>query len=140
MENLQEEKNLNSLMTYNSLYTILREEKRTKNLQKLPFDFFISSSEFLNLKKQEALENKKNREISQFKKSRTILSNSKKILKEIVVLRCSKISLIGITNASHREKIIEEANVLKEEEDFLLSVKEKTLKVLGEIERKDDKS
>ena len=134
MRNLQDQEVNLPLVTYNSLYTILREEKRTKYLQELPKGFFISSKKFLNLKKKEAIEHKLQKKTAQLKKSKTLFTNSKKILSELITLRCSKISLIGITNTLHKEEVIEEHAILEEEKEFLQAIKKQVRNIQKKVE------
>src|SRR3989338_9016905 len=50
------------LLTFNSLYNILREEKRVKSLQKLPEGFYEALEKFIDDKKTEIKKLKENLE------------------------------------------------------------------------------
>ena len=56
------------LLTFNSLYNILREEKKSKKLYKLPDLFYEALNEFLTSKKQEIEKLKKEENIDKLKK------------------------------------------------------------------------
>jgi DNA replication initiation complex subunit (GINS family) len=64
------------LLTFNSLYNLLREEKKIKTLQKLPDLFYEALEKFLNDKKTEILK---------LKKEQTNSDSNTKLKKELQV-------------------------------------------------------
>lgn len=112
------------LLTFNSLYNILREEKKTKALQKLPEQFYEACKKFLDDKNQEVKKAKSSGDTESVRKETYIIKNSKKILKELLSLRCNKISKLAIENQIFGEGTLDVNNVLEIEEKFLNSVKD----------------
>lgn len=112
------------LLTFNSLYNILREEKKKNALQHLPEKFYEALKKFFDDKKKEVEKLKTQNEDTKLKKELLILKNSKKIYDELLSLRYSKIANIGIKNSLQGEKILLEENILEKEEKFLKTVKE----------------
>lgn len=108
------------LLTFNSLYNLLREEKREKKLQKLPELFYEALEKFLSDKKEEISRLKKDSpDQEKMRKEQHILKNSRKIAKELLNLRCVKISNIAIKNKVFEEDILSIDNVLEKEKGFL---------------------
>ncbi|MDA3855793.1 MAG: hypothetical protein PF569_06020 [Candidatus Woesearchaeota archaeon] len=111
------------LLTYNSLYNLLREEKKIKKLQMLPEEFYESLQKFLKDKKLEIDKLRPNLELrDKLKRERLILSNSQKVSQELINLRCVKISNIAIKNKIFEEDTLSEDDVLEKEKDFFNNV------------------
>lgn len=107
------------LLTYNSLYNLLREEKKLKRLQKLPEEFYESLQKFSKDKKDEIDKLRTNTEFREkLKKERLILSNSQKVSQELINLRCVKISNIAIKNKIFEEDTLSEEDILEKEKEF----------------------
>lgn len=117
------------LLTYNSLYNLLREEKKTKTLQNLPELFYEAQEKFLEDKNNEITKLKTSQEIEKLRKEKNILKNSIKIIEELLSLRCSKIANIGIKNELLGEEILSKKGILEKEEIFLESVIKATKKI-----------
>lgn len=117
------------LLTYNSLYNLLREEKKTKTLQILPELFYEAEKKFLEDKNNEIKKLKNSQEIEKIRKEKNILKNSIKIIEELLSLRCSKIANIAIKNELLGEEILSKKGILKKEEIFLESVIKATKKL-----------
>ena len=133
MERENEENRKIPLLTFNSLYVISREEKKAKNLQPLPKAFTISLQNFLETKRGELQKFKDRKSVEEFKKTKKTLTNSKKILMEIFLLRLSKISNIAIRNSYHKSEVIKEENILEEELFFFNTTKDESEKFFKKI-------
>jgi DNA replication initiation complex subunit (GINS family) len=120
------------LLTYNSLYNLLREEKKGKSLQKLPELFYSALENFLKTKKEEIEKFKKLADNDKLRKEKLILINSKKIALELTNLRFSKISNIAIKNKLFGDDVLSQENVLEDEQYFFDSVQ----KALNPISKK----
>ncbi len=118
------------LLTFNALYNILREEKKTKDLQKYPSLFYEALEKFISEKKQ-SIKNEDNPE--KRKKEQNILNNAKKIAQEIVTIRSQKIAKIATNNAFSEESIINEENILNKEQDIHLAIKKELQKLTKNI-------
>lgn len=127
------------LLTFNSLYNILREEKKSKPLQKLPEKFYVSLAQFLEQKKSELVKLKNNDEKDKYKKERFVLNNSKKIIDELISLRASKIAEVGIKNTIYDEDFLSEDNILDLEDKFLKNITQATVELKDEALKKDGK-
>jgi len=119
------------LLTFNSLYNILREEKRSKSLQKMPELFYEALNNFFENKEAEVRNLKEDKE--KLKKERFVISNSKKITKELLNLRCMKIANVGIKNEIFGEEILTKDNILKNEEEFLSELAKSVLKMKNKV-------
>lgn len=118
------------LITFNSLYNILREEKKSKTLQKLPELFYESMKQFFDNKRKEVQKLKNEEENKdRLKKERFVLSNAKKISDELMSIRCIKISNVAVKNCVFDDEILSRENILPEEEEFFSEV-EKSVKRL----------
>lgn len=117
------------LLTFNSLYNLLREEKKSKSLQKLPELFYEAQDKFLEDKKIEIKKLKEAKESMKLRKENSILKNSKKIIIDLLALRQNKIANIAIENTLYGEEIISEENILEKEEKFFNSVKKGIIKL-----------
>jgi DNA replication initiation complex subunit (GINS family) len=104
-------------LTFNSLYNILREEKKNKFLQNLHPQFYLALDKYFEDKKKELEELKKENEpIDKIRKEERVLENSRKIAVEILKNRFNKIANYAIENAfSYGDVInVEELNNDKE--------------------------
>lgn len=110
------------LLTYNSLYNLLREEKKGKKLQQLPELFYEALEIFMKSKKTEMEKLKSSGDNEKLRREKLIVSNSKKISLELVNLRCSKISNIAIKNKLYGDEVLSEENILEPEKQFFDSV------------------
>ena len=131
---MSEDTNDMPLLTFNSLYNILREEKRTKKLQKLPDLVYEALEKFLEDKKEEIKKLKEeggNNE--KLKKERYILHNSKKISYELLNLRFVKISNIAIKNKIFEDEILNEENILNKEKKFFNGVQSEVGEVVENL-------
>ena len=117
------------LLTFNSLYNLLREEKRIKTLQNLPEFFYKALNKFLDDKKAEIKKFKELNDLRNMQKEKLILKNSLKISKELTNLRCIKISNIAIKNELFDDEILSTENILEKEVLFLDSVKKAVRKL-----------
>lgn len=111
------------LLTFNSLYNLLREEKRSKSLQKLPEEFYLALNKFFEDKNAEIKKLQAGSESDKIFKEKNILKNSKKITRELLNIRCIKISNVAINNELEGEDILSSENILEYEQGFLTSVK-----------------
>ncbi len=118
------------LLTFNSLYNLLREEKRVQILQILPEEFYLAVEKFFNSKKKDIKKLKEEGNTEKLKKERKILSNSEKIIDELLIIRCNKISKIAVTNSIYKEKIFEEDGILESEKDFFENIIKSTKKIV----------
>ena len=116
------------LLTFNSLYGILREERKNKVLQTLPERFYEALETFFKSKKSEIKKLKENKDEEKYLKERRIYKNSKKIVQELVSLRLSKISSSAIKSGLFKESFLSE-NTLEREKDFFNVVNEESLKI-----------
>jgi DNA replication initiation complex subunit (GINS family) len=108
------------IITYETLYEILRREKYKTELQPLDKDFFKNVLNYLK-EKQEILDSQKNKEtffnFTEIQKTQTQLDNIKKILKELYERRENKI--IQIALFSSRTKTKNDISVMLPEEKSL---------------------
>jgi len=122
------------LLTFNSIYNILREEKRVKTLQKLPSGFYEALEKFIDDKKNEIKKLKddlNNKE--KLMKEKNIYLSTIKIYDELLSLRCSKICNAAIKNSLFEEDIITKENILNKEniffEDIIKAIKKVKIKI-----------
>lgn len=86
------------VITYDTLYEILRREKFNTELQPLDNDFFDNVVNYLN-EKSAILDSQKNKESifsSEFKKTEKTIENTKKLLKELYEKRENKIMTLAL--------------------------------------------
>jgi len=96
------------IITYDTLYEILRREKFRSELQLLDGDFFDNVLSYLN-EKSAILESQKNRDSifsSEHKKTERTIQNTKKLLKELYEKRESKI--VDLALLSSRTSLLDE--------------------------------
>lgn len=105
------------LLTFNSLYGLLREEKKSKVLQKLPNRFYDAISNFFQTKSEEIkklkLENSPN-----LSKEQRVFRQSQKITEELLNLRLGKISISAVKSGIFIDETFLPQNLLDEETDF----------------------
>ena len=131
---MSENSNEMPLLTFNSLYNILREEKRTKKLQKLPELFYEALEKFILDKKGEIKKLKEQGgDTEKLKKEKYILQNSKKISYELLNLRFVKISNIAIKNKIFEDEILAEENILNKEKNFFNGVQKEIGSVMKNL-------
>jgi len=111
------------LLTYNSLYNLDREEKKIKILQELPEEFYKALDKFFIDKKKNLEKLKNENDLDKIKKEKNILKNSEKLSKEILNLRCIKISTIAIQNQIYGENTLNPINMIDKEKEFYISIK-----------------
>ncbi len=121
------------LLTFNSLYNFLSIEKKNKALQNLPELFYEALAKYLKDKKEEMEKLKKYGELEKLKKEKNIYMNSNKLIKELLNIRCVKISNIIIKNHIFGEEILSEDNILKSELIFSSKLKDATKNFVGGI-------
>ena len=121
------------ILTYNSLYTSIRNEKKNKDLQKLPENFYSLLKKFTENKKREVIELKNNKDAINFKKQKKLLENIETLKTEIINLRLLKISNIAITNFLFSKEIIEIEPILDIEKNFFLEIKKNSKVFLEEV-------
>ena len=118
------------LLTFNSLYNILREEKRMKSLQKLPEGFYEAFEKFIDNKKQEIKKLKNDEENKEkLMKDKNIYLNSLKIYDELLNIRCLKIANVAIKNGVFDEEVLSKDNILARENDFFSEVQKAMKKI-----------
>lgn len=116
------------LLTFNSLYSLLREEKKSKTLQKLPELFYESLEKFFNDKKEEIKKFKDSENKDKLKKEKHVLSTSRKVALELIHMRNIKISDIAIKGEIYEDEDFSTENILEKEMEFYESVKKATQK------------
>ena len=110
------------LLTFNSLYNILRTEKKSHTLQKFPDLFYEALDDFIQNKKSEIKRYKQEKNQEKLKKEELILKNTNNIVKELVALRTQKIAKIATQNSLYDEKILEEEYILDKEKELYDSI------------------
>ena len=115
------------LLTFNSLYNLLRDEKKVKKLQELPDLFYEAVQEFMKNKKDEIERVKSDAE--KLKKEKHILNKSQEIITELINLRGMKVANIAIKDELYGEATLSSDNVLTKEEEFFMVVKKATKKL-----------
>jgi len=108
-------------ITLETLYDILRNEKKREDLQSLEDSFFIDVVSYLREKKS-LLENKKDSNnhfsVGEKDKLEYELKSIKRILKEIYEKREKKIIDIALNRSRTGSDIIDTSSMLREEKDF----------------------
>ncbi|MFP4402146.1 MAG: hypothetical protein ACLFPL_02845 [Candidatus Nanoarchaeia archaeon] len=98
------------IITFNSLYNVLREEEKSASLHSLPTHFYKGVEEFLSSKKQQITS-------SSSQKDKNTYESSVKIYEKLLKLRAKKIAILAIDTLN-----------LPKEEDQELTSSEKTFK------------
>lgn len=119
------------LLTFNSLYGILREEKKSRTLQSLPEKFYEGVKDFFDKKKEEIKKLKTENDSEKLSKEMRVYKNSKKIVEELVTVRLIKISAIGVRGSFYGDENEISKNILKKEGVFLADI-EKSSKTIKE--------
>lgn len=114
------------LLTFNSLYSLLREEKKSNTLQKLPDMFYEALKKFLEDKKQEIIRLKNAGDTDKLKKEKYVLSNSKKIALDIIHTRCIKLANSAIKNEIFEDEDLISPNILEAEKEYFEKIKKAT--------------
>lgn len=102
------------LLTFNALYNVLREEKKSKSLQKFP-PFFYEALEKFILNKKEEIKRLKQEHAPSLRKEEHVLHNAQKISEELFLQRGVKISKIALSNSLSNETILDEGFILEKE-------------------------
>jgi len=123
------------LLTFNSLYNLLREERKTKKLQQFPDLFYEALEKFLKDKNNEILRLKNQGDNVRLKKEMLVLKNSKKISSSLLAIRCKKIANIAIENKIEGD-ILDEENILEKETVLFSKVKSSFGKIIKTINAK----
>lgn len=110
------------LLTFNSLYNVLREEKKITALQSLPEKFYEAYDKFIKNKIDEIKKLKESNEVLKLTKEKNIYKNSKKIFLNLLNLRANKIAKISIQNQIFSDENIEISNILEFEQEFSVLV------------------
>jgi DNA replication initiation complex subunit (GINS family) len=113
------------LVTFNSLYSLLREEKKTKVLMKLPEKFYAGYQNFIEEKQEEAIKLTRNKENTKAMKEQKIILGSQNLINELLNLRLSKISSLAIKSTIFEDEEFSNKNILEDEKSFF----EQTLKL-----------
>ncbi len=130
MNSSQAENNI-PLLTFNSLYNLLREEKKSKKLFKIDEQFYEALNKYFEEKKKET-ENLKSEGSEKFRKEKLVYKNSQKIAQELLNLRCMKIADIAIKDELFGDDILSKEEILEEEMKFF----EETKKAIKKIKPK----
>ncbi len=115
------------VITYESLYELLRREKYRPELQKLDQTFYNSALIYLK-EKQAILSSQESKNSifadAEIDKTRVQLRNVQKILKEIYEKREEKIVRLALFNSRNCSMVQNESSLLPEEESIFDSVKD----------------
>jgi DNA replication initiation complex subunit (GINS family) len=103
------------LVTFNSLYSLLREEKKTKVLLKLPEKFYAGYQNFIEEKQEESIKYTKNKDNIKAMKEQKIIIGSQNLINELLTLRLSKISSLAIKNVVFEDEEFSTKNLLVDE-------------------------
>jgi DNA replication initiation complex subunit (GINS family) len=106
------------LVTFNSLYSLLREEKKTKVLMKLPEKFYAGYQNFIEEKQEESIKLTKNKDNVKAMKEQKIMIGSQNLINELLTLRLSKISNLAIKNVIFEDEEFSTKNLLLDELKF----------------------
>jgi DNA replication initiation complex subunit (GINS family) len=106
------------LVTFNSLYSLLREEKKTKVLMKLPEKFYAGYQNFIEEKQEESIKLTKNKDNIKAMKEQKIIIGSQNLINELLTLRLSKISNLAIKNVIFEDEEFSTKNLLLDELKF----------------------
>jgi len=112
------------IITYETLFELLRRERQRQELQELSPEFFKNVLSYLN-EKQKILDSQKNKDsIFSRETEKTIkqLQNTKKIIRDLYERREHKIIELALSNSRLKEKV--EANMLSEEKQLYTNILE----------------
>ncbi len=111
----------NIIITYETLYDLLRREKNRAELQKLPDNFLNDLINYLN-KKQEILESQEKKKSiftsTEVHKTRKQIESIQRIIKELYERRESKIIQSSLISSRTSINTEETASMLPEEQEF----------------------
>jgi len=130
MEDSQAENNI-PLLTFNSLYNLLREEKKSKKLFKTNEQFYEALNKYFEDKKKE-IDTLKKEGSDKLRREKLVYRNSQKIAQELLNLRCMKIADIAIKDELFGDDILSKEEILEEELKFF----EETKKAIKKIKPK----
>ena len=122
------------LVTFNSLYSLLREEKKTKVLLQLPEKYYPALNKFFTDKKDEIKRYISAGETNKADKEKKVVKSSKNLAKELINLRLIKIATIAIKTGIFDDEDFSKDNILEEETVFLDTVLKDTKKTKKIIE------
>lgn len=108
-------------ITFETLFEMLRREKKLEELQKLDDDFFRDVIDYLKEKENLLVRQKNNPDLFSFedeRKSDNQLINIKKIIQEIYERREKKIINIALNKSKIDSDIIDTSSLLTEEKDM----------------------
>lgn len=117
------------IITFNSLYYFLREERKKKALQKLAPNFYDSINSYLNEKKKELQDLQIKEEKEKLIKEKKKFNNIKKVIAEIIEIRTVKISEIAVRN-SLTPDLFDEAIITNAQEIALFETIKKEMRKL----------
>lgn len=101
------------IITFNSLYNILREEEKISTLHSLPNHFFEAVDEFISSKKKELKENSNAKTQHQY-------NSSLKIVDKLQKLRAKKIAILAIESSTSTQ---DEDELSEKEKEFCKSIR-----------------
>lgn len=113
------------VLTYETLYEMLRKEKSRDELQKLDENFFKDTLNYLREKHQSYDDNLTKNDIfsqSERDKLHIQLSNIKKILRDLYDIRERKVINMAINKSRTQTMIVDTANLLPQEQPFFESL------------------
>lgn len=121
---------MNVIITYETLFDILRKEKSREELQELADDFYLQAFAFIKKKMSQT-----NGDF--FEKGHIQLRNTKKILKELFERRERKIINLAIDSARTESMLVNKDSMTPKEkmffEDTLNFVKLQKMKIIGPV-------
>ncbi len=118
-QELEESKDI--IITYDTLFEILRNEKTKDDLQKLSDSFFIDAVTYLNEKQQDVIKQNEQQglfDVDEKEKKLHQIANIKKILKDIYERREKKIINMALNKSRFSSNLIDTSALLKEEKLF----------------------
>lgn len=101
------------IITFNSLYNVLREEEKSSSLHSLPKNFYKGVEEFLSSKQQQY-------QNSQDQKDKNTHESSVKIFEKLLKLRAKKIAILAIDTLHHSKQ--EDEELTPSEQSFKKSI------------------
>jgi DNA replication initiation complex subunit (GINS family) len=117
-----EEKKNEISLSYENLFEILRREKYRQDIQKLPENFDSHLINYISEKKNEFKKNSTKfdlHNIAENSKSKNILDNIVRIIKDLYDRREKKILMLAINKARVKSNIIDTSNLTPDEKEFL---------------------
>ncbi len=123
------------ILTFNSLYNLLREEKNNKILQQIPDKFYEAIEKYKEDKKKEIERLKSEKEVKKLEKEKRILKNSNNIIEKIIEERLIKISEIAIKNSIKSQEVLSEDRITnKLEKQFFKELQSLVNKFMEEVQ------